>query len=144
MFSKACQYAIKACVYVTQQSSQGLRANLRDIATNIDSPEAFTAKVLHQLAKCNVMDSHKGPTGGFVINPDQSKKIKLSDVVFAIDGDQIYNGCALGFDRCDENKPCPMHHHFVSIRNNLKNMLENTSLFDLANELVKEPTFLKR
>lgn len=144
MFSKACQYAIKACVYVAQQSSCGLRVNLKEIAANIDSPEAFTAKVLHQLAKNNLMESHKGPNGGFEINSERALKIKLSDVVRAIDGDQIYNGCALGFDRCDEKKPCPMHNHFVSIRNNLKRMLERTSLHELANELVGAPTFLKR
>jgi len=144
MFSKACQYGIKASVYVALQSSLGIRANLKEIAKNIDSPEAFTAKVLHQLAKNNLMDSHKGPTGGFVIDSAQAKNIRLSDIVKAIDGDRIYNGCALGFDKCDAEKPCPMHYHFVSIRNNLKNMLEQTSLFDLANELVKEPTFLKR
>lgn|SRR5690554_6906970 len=144
MFSKACQYGIKASVYVALQSSLGIRANLKEIAKNIDSPEAFTAKVLHQLAKNNLMDSHKGPTGGFVIDSAQAKKIKLSDIVNAIDGDRIYNGCALGFEKCDAEKPCPMHEKFVSIRKHLKQMLENTNLYELAHKLVEEPTFLRR
>jgi len=144
MFSKACQYGIKASVYVARQSSLGIRANLKDIAQNIDSPEAFTAKVLHQLAKNNLLESHKGPTGGFMIASAQAQKINLSDIVEAIDGDQIFNGCALGFPRCDASKPCPMHSKFVSIRENLKKMLQNTTLHQLAHELVEEPTFLKR
>ena len=144
MFSKACQYGIKASVYIALQSAKGNRSNLKDIALNIDSPEAFTAKILHQLAKSNILSSLKGPTGGFVIEDGNSKSTKLSAIVSAIDGDSIYKGCALGFDVCDENKPCPMHSKFIKIREDLRHMLENTSLYDLAHELVEEPTFLKR
>jgi len=144
MFSKACQYGIKASVYIALQSAKGNRSNLKDIALNIDSPEAFTAKILHQLAKNNILSSLKGPTGGFVIEDGKSKTTKLSAIVSAIDGDSIYKGCALGFDVCDENKPCPMHSKFFKIREDLRHMLENTSLYDLAHELVEEPTFLKR
>lgn len=144
MFSKACQYGIKASVYIALQSSKGNRTNLKDIAQNIDTPEAFTAKVLHQLAKSNILSSLKGPNGGFVIEDGKAKTTKLSNIVSAIDGDSIYRGCALGFDVCDETKPCPMHNKFVGVREDLRNMLENTSLFDLAHELVEEHTFLKR
>jgi len=144
MFSKACQYGIKASVYIAQESSKGNRTNLKDIAHNIDTPVAFTAKILHQLAKSNILSSLKGPTGGFVIEEGRAKTIFLSDIVSAIDGDTIFKGCALGFEVYDASKPCPMHSKFVGIRNNLRKMLENTSLHDLAHELVEELIFLKR
>jgi len=144
MFSKACQYGIKASVYIALQSSYGNRVSLKEIAEKIDTPEAFTAKILHQLAKSNILNSLKGPTGGFVIEDGKAQTIKLSDIVSALDGKSIYEGCALGFDTCDEREPCPMHHKFVGIRNNLKNMLETTNLFELAHGLVDKQTFLKR
>lgn len=144
MFSKACQYGIKASVYIALQSSKGNRANLKEIAENIDTPEAFTAKILHQLAKSNILNSLKGPTGGFVIEDGKAKTIKLSAIVSAIDGDSIYRGCALGFSVCDATMPCPMHSKFVGIREDLRHMLENTSLHELAHEIVEEHTFLKR
>lgn len=144
MFSKACQYGIKASVYIALQSSQGNRVSLKDIAKDINTPEAFTAKILHLLAKDNILNSMKGPTGGFYLEPGKSKEIKLSDIVSSIDGDVIYKGCALGFDTCDATRPCPMHSKFVGIRNDLRFMLENTSLYELANELVEELTFLRR
>ncbi len=68
MFSKACQYGIKATVYISSQSALGNRVSLKDIEFNINSPEAFTAKILHQMAKNDILDSLKGPTGGFVID----------------------------------------------------------------------------
>ncbi|MCZ4319117.1 Rrf2 family transcriptional regulator [Aequorivita viscosa] len=144
MFSKACQYGIKASVYIASQSELGNRVSLKDIAFNINSPEAFTAKILHQLAKKDILSSLKGPTGGFEIEKGSAGNIKLSHIVAAIDGDSIYVGCALGFDRCDARQPCPMHNKFVDIRNNLRIMLENTSLLELANGLDIGLSFLKR
>lgn len=144
MFSKACQYGIKASVYIASQSQLGHRVSLKEIASNTDSPEAFTAKILHKLAKQDILTSLKGPTGGFEIPKGRAEKIKLSNIVAAIDGDSIYMGCALGFDSCDALKPCPMHNKFVDIRDSLRDMLENTSLFELANGLDVGMSFLKR
>lgn len=144
MFSKACQYGIKASVYIASQSAMGIRVSLKDIAYNINSPEAFTAKILHQLAKKNILNSLKGPTGGFEIPQGRAGSIKLRDIVAAIDGNNIYEGCALGFQSCDARQPCPMHHKFVGIRSDLKEMLEDTSLHELANGLDFEGTCLKR
>src|SRR5690606_18543521 len=144
MFSKACQYGIKATVYIASQSELGNRISLKDIAYKINSPEAFTAKILHQLAKKDILTSLKGPTGGFEIPKGRSKNLTLADIVAAIDGDSIYVGCALGLESCDENQPCPMHHKFVSIREDLKDMLEKTSLYELALGLDVGISFLKR
>lgn len=144
MFSKACQYGIKASVFIASQSAMGNRVSLKEIAAGIDSPVAFTAKILHQLAKQDILTSLKGPSGGFEIPMGRAEKIKLSNIVAAIDGDSIYTGCALGFDCCDELQPCPMHNKFVVIRENLRIMLENTSLYELANGLDVGMSFLKR
>ncbi|HLV40592.1 Rrf2 family transcriptional regulator [Xanthomarina sp.] len=144
MFSKACRYAIKACVFIAMRSLEDQRVNLKEIATNIDTPEAFTAKILHQLAKKDILSSSKGPNGGFTIVNSQIDKIKISDIVFAIDGNSLYTGCALGFGTCDANQPCPMHHNFVGIRNDLKVMLDQTTLKELALGLKDGQVFLKR
>lgn len=144
MFSKACQYGIKASVYIASQSALGNRASLKDIAHNINSPEASTAKILHKLAKKNILTSLKGPTGGFDLPNGRAETILLCNIVEAIDGDSIYKGCALGFDSCDARKPCSLHNKFVGIRDNLKYMLENTSLYELANGVDEGLSFLKR
>lgn len=144
MFSKACEYAIRATIYITQQSTMDMRTGIVDIAKAIDSPEAFTAKILQQLTKYNIIDSIKGPNGGFAIDKRTLKSLKLSQVVFAIDGDSIYKGCGLGFKACSENRPCPVHEKFKVVRNELKNMLENTSIYELSLGLKEGITFLHR
>ncbi len=144
MFSKACEYGIKATLYLAQQSGRGSRVSLKEIAKGIDSPEAFTAKILQVLVKHEIINSVKGPNGGFDIHPNDLDKIKLSLVVKAIDGDSIYNGCGLGLKTCNELKPCPVHNKFKKVREKLKIMLETTSFKELASGLHEGLTFLKR
>jgi Rrf2 family protein len=144
MFSKACEYAIKATIYIAEQSSLGKRVGLKDIARSIDSPEAFTAKILQQLSKDQIIDSIKGPSGGFSIDKKKLETLKLSQVVKSIDGDSIYKGCGLGFKECSEKKPCPVHHKFKLVRDELRDMLENTSIKELSANLGKGLAFLQR
>lgn len=144
MFSKACEYGIRAIIHIAAQSQEGKRVGLKEISKQIDSPEAFTAKILQILSKNNLIDSIKGPMGGFEIDLKQMKKIKLSEVVSAIDGDSIYKGCGLGLKECSEKRPCPVHNQFKTIRNELKNMLENTTLYELSLDQKNGLTFLKR
>ena len=141
MFSKACEYGIKAAIYITQNSLRNTRVSLKEIAAEIDSPVAFTAKILQDLARNQVVTSIKGAHGGFEIhNPEQ---LKLSQIVNAIDSDAIYKGCGLGLVKCDELNPCPIHDKFKDVRESLKLMLENTTLKELALKLDDGTTVLK-
>ncbi|MEE1885765.1 RrF2 family transcriptional regulator [Pedobacter flavus] len=135
MFSKACEYGIKAMIYIATQSLNHTRVKIGDVAKNSGSPEAFTAKILGLLTKHNIVNSLKGPYGGFEIDLLRMKQIKISEIVFAIDGDSIYNGCALGLSECNNDKPCPMHDRFLKVRTELKHMLETTTIYELATEL---------
>lgn len=144
MFSKACEHGIKALIYIATQSLEGKRVKIGDVVKNSGSPEAFTAKVLGLLTKHDIVNSHKGPNGGFEMDLKQIKKLKLSDIVQTIDGDSIYNGCGLGLSECNSKEPCPVHHKFVVVRDELKEMLTITTLYDLALGLKSGKTFLTR
>lgn len=144
MFSKACEYGIRAAVYIALQSLDGRRVSVTEIAEEIDSPVAFTAKILQQLTRNNIVHSVKGPTGGFEIERKDMDTVNLSMIVKAIDGDKIYMGCGLGLKECNASKPCPLHDKFVDIRSDLRTMLKNTSLYELATGLEVGLTYLKR
>lgn len=143
MFSKACEYGIKASIFIAINSYEGKRVSPKEIAMEIDSPKAFTAKILQALVKHNVVNSIKGAHGGFEISKGRIATVKLKHIVNAIDGDSIYNGCGLGLHKCDEAHPCPVHDKFKAIREGLKYMLENTSLEELALNIKSGASFLK-
>jgi len=144
MFSKACEHGIKAIIYIATQSLEGRRVKIGDIVEHSGSPEAFTAKVLGALTKHNIVNSHTGPYGGFDIDASQMKQIRMSDIVKAIDGDAIYNGCGMGLSECRSEEPCPMHAKFVKVRKEIKDMLTSTSIHDLALGLKSGKTVLMR
>jgi len=144
MFSKACEYGIRASIYVVGQSLSDKRVGLREVAKAIGSPVAYTSKILQLLSRNNIISSEKGPTGGYYIDKPALGKIKLSTIVSAIDGDLVYNGCGLGLRDCSEDRPCSIHNQFKLIRSDLKQMLETTTLLALSNDNNNGLTFLKR
>lgn len=143
MFSKACEYGIKASIFIAKNSQEGRRVSPKEISEEINSPQAFTAKILQALVRHHVIKSVKGAHGGFEIDKDLISSVKLAHIVAAIDGDAVYKNCGLGLETCNANHPCPVHYKFVAIREGLKNMLENTNLEELALEIKTGVSFLK-
>lgn len=143
MFSKACEYGIKASIYIARESIGGNRVNLKQIANSISSPEAYTAKILQQLVKSGVIISVKGKMGGFEMNPAKLKEVKLVDIVKSLDGDGLYHSCILGLNECDAKKPCALHSRVFMIRKNLQCMLEVTTMNDLIDDIDNGLAFLK-
>src|SRR5690554_6297552 len=143
MFSKACEYGIRAVIYIWSQNNKGKKLGIKDISKEIDGPEFFTAKILQSLARQGIISSAKGPNGGFYIEKEQ-ENLTLIDLVIAIDGDQIFTGCGLGLKQCSEESPCPIHHDFKSIRDQLGQMLRNKKIADLATEINSGAAILSR
>ncbi len=143
MFSKACEYGIRATIFIAAESLKNNRVGQKEIAEEIDSPVAFTAKILQKLVHRNIVSSAKGVGGGFSIDKNRLKEIRLVEIVEAIDGDSIFRGCGLGLSDCSEDHPCPVHDKFKSIRGELTVMLEDTTLEELALGIKSGSTFLR-
>ena len=123
----------------TRKSDTGL-AGLKEITKAIDSPEAYTAKILQQLVKSKLLISLRGPTGGFKV---AEREIVLLEIVTAIDGEKLVNNCVLGLDECSSTHPCPVHNKFVSVRDYLKGVLTTTTLSDVKTDFEGGLSFLK-
>ncbi|MBL0340034.1 MAG: Rrf2 family transcriptional regulator [Bacteroidetes bacterium] len=135
MLSKACQYAIKALIYLSSELKQGNpRVNLKAIASAIDSPPAFTSKILQQLVAAQIITSVKGGGGGFDITPAKIKSTKVITIIKAIGDDHLVTSCFLGLPHCSDANPCPVHHAYAPIREQLGMELLNISLYDIISD----------
>ena len=141
MFSKACEYAIRATLYISKATSKGSRIGIKKIAKEISSPEPFTAKILQTLSREGIISSVKGPNGGFYIDPD-ARPIPLNSIVQAFDGDPLLT-CTLGLKECSNKFPCPIHHEIKEYKNHVQKFLKEKTIQDLTQELSKGKTFLK-
>ena len=101
MFSKTCEYALRAMIFIAQKSKAGYKAGIKEIVKEIDAPEHFVAKILQDLVRKGFVQSLKGPTGGFYLE-QSSLQYSFADIVKAIDGDAIYSDCVLGLKACSE------------------------------------------
>ena len=142
MFSKSCEYAIKAMIFVAQKSKDEVRVGVKEIANGIDAPEHFIAKILQDLGKKKMLNSVKGPNGGFYMD-SKNLKSSISDIVKAIDGDSIYKDCVIGLKECSEKNPCPVHFIYKDIKKNLIDMLEQNTIADFNEKLDSGKFFLK-
>lgn len=143
MFSKACEYAIRAMLFIAQKSEPGYNIGIKEIAKGIDAPEHFLAKILQDLSRKGIVQSIKGPNGGFYLD-DSAKRNNLADIVKAVDGDHLFIGCGLGLKICSEKNPCPLHDEFKIIRKKIHNMLESTTVAEFNIELLRGLRHLKR
>ena len=143
MFSKTCEYAIRAMIFIAQKSKDGNKVGIKEIAKGIDSPEHFIAKILQDMGRRRLLQSLKGPNGGFYLDAE-ALDCSLADIVKVVDGDKLFTGCGLGLKQCSETHPCPIHHEFKAVRKGIQHMLENAKLGEFTEELEKSLTFLKR
>jgi Rrf2 family protein len=143
MFSKACEYSIRAMIFIAQKSKNGDRVGIKEIAKGIQSPEHFMGKILTDLSRKGLVLSIKGPHGGFYMN-DKCLKTTFADVVTAVDGNGLFKGCGLGLKFCSEANPCPIHDEFKIVRNKLQSMLETTRIGEFNESLEKGQVFLRR
>ena len=142
MFSKSCEYAIKAMIFVAQKSKENYRVGVKEISQGIDAPEHFIAKILQELSRKRLVQSAKGPNGGFYLNIDDLK-ISIAEIVKAIDGDKLYLDCVLGLKTCSEKNPCPVHHQYKEIKRNLISLLEDNTIGNFNEKLDSGKFFLK-
>jgi len=132
MFSKACEYAIKATIYIAQQSLQQKTVNVKDVAASVNAPIAFTAKILQQLTREQILTSIRGKQGGFFFEVEKQKTVTIFQVVHIFDGDGLFTNCGLGLHKCSSDNPCPVHDDFKEVRNGLVSMTQKYTFHDLA------------
>jgi Rrf2 family protein len=140
MFSRTCEYAIRAMIFITQKSKQQEKTGIKALAKGINAPEHFIAKIMQNLVKHELVQSSKGPNGGFYLTRE-SLNTSIADIVKAVDGDSIFTQCGLGLRECSEKRPCPIHHSFKPIREQIAKMLHKARLYNFEEN--NELTFLK-
>lgn len=140
MFSKACEYAIKAMIFIEAYGAEK-NLNLNEISEAVNSPVAFTSKILQQLRKHGLLESTKGIKGGFHIN--NNKEISLKDIVIAIDGDGIFNHCVLGLSSCSSANPCPAHVAYIKIKEEIMKTMLNSTLSNFSESIKNKSIKLK-
>jgi Rrf2 family iron-sulfur cluster assembly transcriptional regulator len=130
LYSKGCEYAIRALVYAVQKGGQD-RFQAAEVCRQVEIPEYFTRKIFQALVQGGFLNAVRGPGGGYVLTrpPDE---IAILDVVYAVDGRDTFDHCVMGLHECSDVEGCPLHNVWSEGKARLLERLGQTTLQDVV------------
>lgn len=141
MLSLTCKTAIKAVIYLASKEDPGDKAGMKEIANHIHASEHTVGKILQTLARHGLINSVKGPSGGFFISKAQ-KDQPISNIIESIEGDQVFKGCGLGLSKCSASHPCPIHDEYKVARDLIEKLFRENKVKDLCDPVTNGLAFL--
>ncbi|MCB0668962.1 MAG: Rrf2 family transcriptional regulator [Saprospiraceae bacterium] len=135
MFSKSCQYAIRAILFLAIYTSEDRRMGVDDLAAKLEVPKHFLAKVLQQLTRQNLIASAKGRNGGFYLTTE-NRNSNLLAVIESIDGPHAFHECILGMSKCSNENPCPYHSAVRHYRDQFLLLVREETIQESAERIV--------
>lgn len=136
IYSQSSKYAIRAFVNLASLP-EGQFAMVKNIAEEEQIPAHFLAKILQGIARKGLLKSSKGPTGGFCLKVP-AKKLKLIDIVEAVDGLNNFNACAGGLPECSSAKACSLCDRWRPVQSRIMVFLGKTTIADLVRDAQKK------
>ncbi len=130
LLSKSCVYGLRASLYLATSQKKEY-TSIKEMSEKLDISFHFLTKTLQKLTASDLLESLQGPKGGVRLARPGSA-ISLLDIVVAIDGNDLLTSCVLGLPGCGKEKPCPLHEMWATTRGKIKDMLETTSLIEMA------------
>lgn len=131
MLSNTCKTAIKAVIYLSSKFEIEENAGIKEIAEYINASQHTVGKILQTLVRHRVINSVKGPSGGFYISKDQQKQAVIN-IVEAIDGKEVFKSCGLGLSKCSASHPCPIHDDYKKARDIIGDLFRKKRVMDVC------------
>ncbi|NND72287.1 MAG: Rrf2 family transcriptional regulator [Rhodothermales bacterium] len=104
---------------------------VRTISAELNISATFLAKILKNLLAHDLVDTHRGPTGGVRLARAAST-ITVRQVVEAVDGDALFKACVLGLPNCGNDAPCPMHQEWAQTRQQIQKTFDSSTISSLG------------
>lgn len=141
IFSRPCEYAIRALTHMAASPIE--ISSAMEIAKAEDIPLPVMSKVLQELVRKGLLESRRGPGGGFQLSR-RPELITLRDIVAAIDGLDHFMDCVAGLKVCSEEAPCPLHKTWTGMRTQILSTLETTTLAEMSQVVQKKDDLLRQ
>ena len=141
MLSYTCKTAIKSVIYLASKSELGEKAGIKEIAEHIDASEHTVGKILQTLARQGLINSVKGPNGGFFVSKVQQNQ-SISNIVETIEGKQVFKECGLGLSKCSALHPCPIHDDYKAARDMIEKLFREKKVKDLCDPVTNGLAYL--
>ncbi|MBI5752851.1 MAG: Rrf2 family transcriptional regulator [Hydrogenophilales bacterium] len=130
ILSRTSQYAIQALIFIATRPPGEPVLN-REIASYLNVPPAYLAKIMQNLCKGNLLYSYRGRLGGFCLREGAEKTV-LMRILLLTEGPRFTQDCVLGLKVCSDATACPMHTKWLPIKKKVVALLNEQTLEKLA------------
>ncbi len=130
MFSQTVEYALRATIFLAQQSPGACTTQQMADATQV--PRAYLSKVLQRLTEHGVVRSQRGAGGGIALARSPSE-ISILAIVNAVDPIARIAACPLGIASHSE-RLCPLHERLDLAIAQVELALASTTLAELLTD----------
>jgi Rrf2 family transcriptional regulator, iron-sulfur cluster assembly transcription factor len=127
LFSTATGYALRALAALPEDGTFSLAKNL---SAQLELPGPYLAKLLQALVQAKILESVRGPKGGFRLTRP-SHHITVGEVVAAMEGPDAMEGCVMGFPTCGGDHPCPLHDAWAAVKTQVAASMTEATIRDL-------------
>jgi Rrf2 family protein len=127
LFSTAAGYSLRTLAAMPEDGSYCLA---KDLASSLALPGPYLAKILQGLVQANILESVRGPKGGFRLSRP-AHRITVGEVVAAMDGADSLDGCIMGFPTCGGDHPCPLHEAWGAVKAQVATSMTEATIRDL-------------
>jgi len=133
MLSQTAEYALRAMVHLAREAPDDASLQAEEIAEALDVPRNYLSKILHALARRNLLHSTRGPHGGFRL-AGPPEELPLARIVEVFDPQLLAEDrrCLLGRSECSDEDACPAHEHWKRVSHTVRSFFYGTSLARLA------------
>jgi Rrf2 family iron-sulfur cluster assembly transcriptional regulator len=135
MLSNSCRYGIRAVVYLASRCHEKNNIGIKEMSGDLNLPAPFLAKIMQQLARHKILNSVKGPNGGFSLLK-KPESITMLDIVKIIDGEALFKNCLIHDGSCAEakkkRKTCTVHDDYSRIRADIDKLFRGKTIEELV------------
>ena len=126
---QTAEYALRA-VYFIAEAPQESPINVAAIAGGLRVPRNYLSKTLHQLVRAGILQSTRGPAGGFRL-ARPANRITLGEVVRPFMPSEG-RACVLGRGMCSDVAPCAAHYRWRAAAERMRSFFGETTIADLV------------
>lgn len=115
------------------KTPKGTKLRSKDLSDELCIPERFTYRILRKLLLSGLIDSVRGPKGGYVL-AKAAKDISLYDVYSSISGEMVINNC-IADNYCEAvGGVCEIHHELFRIQTDIINNFKSVTFQDIIDK----------
>ncbi|MCH8901819.1 MAG: Rrf2 family transcriptional regulator [Chloroflexi bacterium] len=123
-------YGVRALVELAHRYGQG-PVQSAAIASRQEIPETYLDQLLTTLRRAGFIRSVRGPQGGHSLI-DEPHKVRMSDVMVALEGTLAPSACVDDPDACNKEGGCVQREVWERVRDATQEILDSVSIADLA------------